>query len=76
MKLERLNNALTLDLGEGKTVAFRDEWIVQLRALAYDKYGEYIRTTIYPALSDDERKLWNRTTVNNLDLQAALQAEV
>jgi len=57
-------------------ISFHDEWVEQLRALPYDQFGEFIRSTIYPALSDKERKLWNKATISNRDLQAAVQAAI
>lgn len=73
MKLERIGDALMLRITSDGYVSFRAEWIEQLRALPYDQYGEYIRTTIYPALSDMERKLWNKATINNRVLREAVQ---
>jgi hypothetical protein len=56
------------------SISFHDEWVEALRALPYEQFGEFIRSTIYPALSDKERKLWNKATISNRDLQAAVQA--
>jgi len=58
------------------SIPFQYEWVEQLRALPYDQFGEFIRSTIYPALSGKERKLWNKATISNRDLQAAVQAVI
>jgi hypothetical protein len=57
-------------------IAFRDEWVELLRTLPYDQFGEYIRSTIYPALSDKDQKLWNRATISNQDLCTTIQTTV
>jgi hypothetical protein len=55
-------------------ITFREEWIKQLRILPYEQFGEFIRTNIYPALNDSDKKIWNSSTISNRDLQTAVQA--
>jgi hypothetical protein len=74
LKLEKLENGYLLDLGDGHTVSLREEWVRELRSLSFDQFGEYIHTTIYPAFSDDERKAWNKSTINNKELQILITA--
>jgi hypothetical protein len=70
----RTNGVLTLDIGNGHCVYFREEWIEQLRSLPYEEFGVIMRDTIYPALPDQEQKVWNRSQISNRDLQSAIQA--
>lgn len=74
MRLERIQGVLMLHITPELSISFHDEWVEALRALPYEQFGEFIRSTIYPALSDKERKLWNKATISNRDLQAAVQA--
>jgi hypothetical protein len=74
LRLERILNVLILHIDDKKSIVFRKEWIEQLRALTCDDYGMFMRDTIYPALSVDDRKIWHKTTISNLDLQSAIQA--
>jgi hypothetical protein len=74
LRLERIQNQLILSITDETHITFREEWVEQLRALPYDQYGEFIRSTIYPALSTGERQIWNKATISNLDLQAAILA--
>jgi len=76
LKLERIRDVIMLHITPEHCITFREEWIEQLRALPYDQFGEFIRSTVYPALSDNDRKLWNKVTINNRDLHAAVQAVV
>ena len=76
MRLERIQGVLMLHITPELYISFHDEWAEALRALPYDQFGEFIRSTIYPALSDKERKLWNKATINNRALQAAVQAVI
>ena len=76
MILERTQDGLMLRITPELSITFQDEWVEQLRARPYDRYGEFIRSTIYPALSDHDRKIWNKTTISNLDLQVAIQEEI
>jgi hypothetical protein len=72
LKLERVNNVLMLEISADRRVSFRQEWVEQHRALPYDQFGEFIRDTVYPALSAQERKLWNGSKISNRDLQIAI----
>lgn len=74
MKLDRSTGVLLLHINTHSSVTFRDEWVAQLRALPYEKFGDFMRDTIYPSLSVLDRKTWHRSTINNCDLQAAVQA--
>ena len=74
MRLERILNMLILHIDDKKSIVFREEWVEQLRALPCDDYGSFMRDTIYPALSVEDRKVWHKTTISNLDLQSAIQA--
>ena len=74
MKIDRIQNVLFLIINIDCVITFREEWIMQLRALPYDQFGEFIRTNIYPALNDTDRKIWNSSTISNRDLQAAVQS--
>lgn len=76
MRLERIQGVLMLHITPELYISFHDEWVEALRALPYDQFGEFIRSTIYPALSDKERKLWYKATISNRDLQAAVQAVI
>lgn len=69
--MKRINGNLILDIGEEQHISFREEWIEQLCALPYEQYGEFIRITIYPALTDKERKLWSNSITSNRALNAA-----
>jgi hypothetical protein len=73
LKLVRVNGEITLNLEDGSCISFKKVWIDELMLLPYDHYGDYIRSNIYPALSVEEKKIWNKATVNNRDLQAAIQ---
>jgi hypothetical protein len=72
LKLERLKDGLRLEIGEGASIPFRQEWVAELRALPYQEFGTFMRDVIYPALSDQERKLWNNSKISNRDLQIAI----
>jgi hypothetical protein len=76
LKLERLNSTLSLVFVDNQAVTFRDEWVSRLRALPYEQFGEFIRDTICPALSEADKKNWIRSTINNCELLAAIQAEI
>jgi len=60
LRLERVQDVLVLHITPESCISFRDEWVEQLRALPYSEFGEFIRSTIYPALSAKEQKLWNK----------------
>ena len=72
MILERTNGSITLVIGDS-SVAFRPEWVEELRALPYEQFGTFLKSTLYPALSEEEKKIWNRSQISNVDLQAALK---
>jgi hypothetical protein len=74
LKLERVNGEIILTLGDGSFILFKKIWIVELMSLPYDRYCDFIRSNIYPAFSDEEKKNWNKATVSNRDLQAAVQS--
>ena len=73
MKLERVEGVLMLRLSPESYISFHETWVEQLRALPYEQYGNFIRKNVYPALSLGERSLWNKSTINNLDLQKAME---
>ena len=72
MNIEQRRDGLRLRIGDGAAVSFRVEWVGRLRAIPYDKYGDFIRDAVYPALSPPERELWNISKINNRDLQIAV----
>ena len=74
MILERIHNVIILQISPEDYITFREEWIEQLRALPYSQFGEFIRSTIYPALSEKDQKIWNKSTISNRDLHNAVQA--
>jgi len=73
VQLKRLSGTLMLCLDPDIYISFRESWIETLRKLQYDKYGEYIRREIYPILTEGDRKLWNKSTISNKDLQEAIE---
>ena len=73
MKLERINDVLMLNLGNGLYISFRDEWVQELKLLSIEQFGDFIRDRIYPTLSDIEKKTWNQSTISNRDLLNAVQ---
>lgn len=74
MKIDRIQNVPFLMINIDCMITFREEWITQLRTLPYDQFGDFIRTNIYPALTDTDKKVWNSSTISNRDLQAAVEA--
>lgn len=74
MKFDRIQGVLFLEINSDCLITFKDEWVEKLRSLPYDQFGEFIRSTIYPAFNDKEKKIWNKVTISNIDLQAAIQA--
>ena len=76
MQLKRIQNKLSLQITHDSFVAFKNEWIEQLRALPYEQYGDFLKDTIYPALTEEERKLWRKAQISNRTLHSALQAAV
>jgi len=73
VKIVRNNDVIQLELGNEEVIVIKREWIDNLKPLPYDKFGDYIKSNIYPALSDKERMIWNRATISNVELQTALQ---
>ena len=73
MTLTRTENAFTLHLTPELTIDFQESWVDYLRLLPFDSYGDYIRSTIYPGLSDTDKRTWNKTTVSNKKLFEAVQ---
>ena len=65
---------LVLHIAAGSAIVLRHEGVEQLRTHPCDDYGTFMRDTIYPALSIEDRKVWHRTAISNLDLQDAIQA--
>jgi hypothetical protein len=74
VKLDRIQDELFLTINADFKITFKTEWVEKLLPLPYDQYGEYIRSNIYPALTDKEKIIWNSTTISNLELQTALQS--
>jgi hypothetical protein len=70
----RVGDVLVLRISEERYITFLDEWVERLRTLPYDQYGDVIRSTVYPALSETDRRIWNRSTISNRDLHNAIQA--
>lgn len=73
MKIVKKNDEIVLDLGTDDVISMNMEWIDHLSTLPYDQFGVYIKSNIYPALSDKEKMIWNRATISNVELQTALQ---
>jgi len=72
MKITLIQGVPFLEISDDCTISFQREWIAHLKALPYDQFGEYIKSAIYPALSDKERMIWNRSTISNLNLHQAI----
>ena len=73
MKLCKKNGSLMLLIPPDIHISFRESWINELKALSYEKFGEYIRRNIYPFFSIQDRSFWNKSTINNKELQAAIE---
>jgi hypothetical protein len=73
LRLERIRDMLVLHIAPKASISFRQEWVEQLRALPYEQYGDFLKDTIYPALTEDERKLWHKLQFSNRALYDALQ---
>jgi hypothetical protein len=67
---------LVLHISDKISVSFRNEWVEQLKALPYEQYGDFLKDTIYPALTEEERKLWREAQISNRALHEALQAVI
>ena len=74
LNLDRINSELILFITPKAGISFREEWVEQLRAIPYEEYGVFMRDTIYPALSVQDRKVWHRSQISNQDLFCAIQA--
>jgi hypothetical protein len=68
MKLIFKNTDLLLEISENCEISFHREWIMHLRNLPYELYGDYIKSTIYPALSEKDKMTWIRVTISNREL--------
>jgi hypothetical protein len=56
VNIEILHGILKLDLG-GSFITFQKSWIDQLINFFIERYGEFIRSNIYPSLSVEEKKI-------------------
>ncbi|MDD5673293.1 MAG: hypothetical protein PHC61_03965 [Chitinivibrionales bacterium] len=74
MKLERINDKLMLHITPKASIAFKEAWVERLSALPVEEYGVFMRDTIYPGLSVQDRKVWHRTQISNQDLFLAVKA--
>lgn len=63
---------MQLVLDDGQTIVFHAEWIQHLRVISYEQFGEYIRKTVYPAFSEQEKKIWNNSKISNRELLHAV----
>jgi hypothetical protein len=68
MKLKLKDTELLLEISESCNISFQREWISHLRTLPYEQYGDYIKSTIYPALSEKDKMIWIRSTISNREL--------
>ncbi len=66
------NSTYTLHLSASSAITLESSWVDYLRLVPYEEYGDYIRATIYPGLSDQDRWVWNRVTVSNKELFKAV----
>lgn len=73
MFLERIEGLAFLKIDNEISIFFHNEWLVALRPLPYDQYGDFIRSSVYPALSAKERKIWNKFTISNRALHGAIK---
>jgi hypothetical protein len=73
MKLMLKETDLLLEIRENCEISFQREWVMHLSTLPYEQYGDYIKSTIYPALSEKDRMTWIRSTISNRDLLLAVQ---
>ena len=67
MKLERASGGLFLKLGDN-SIYFDKAWIEQMRVIPFENIGDYVRKTIYPSLSDEEKKIWFKAQISNKEL--------
>jgi hypothetical protein len=73
MDLRHINGSLFLQISEDFRIPFLEEWVTHLRVLPYEKYGDFMRGTIYKVLSLQERKAWNKSKISNRVLFDAVQ---
>ena len=66
------DNTYTLHLTESSAITLEASWVDYLRLVSFDGYGDYIRSTIYPGLSDTDKRTWNRVTVSNREFHEAV----
>lgn len=72
MRLIQKDKDVLLEISENCEISFQKEWIIHLRTLPYEQYGDYIKSTIYPALSEKDKMIWIRSTISNRDLLQAV----
>jgi hypothetical protein len=72
--LAHIQGELFLTINSDFKITFKPVWVEKHLSLPYDQFGEFIRSNIYPALTDKERIIWSSTTISNVELKAALQA--
>ena len=73
MTLTRTENAFILHLTPELTIDFQEAWVDYLRLIPFEEYCIYVRSTIYPGLSDADKKTWNKVTVSNKELFEAVK---
>lgn len=73
MILERSNGPFLLKFSENSSVSFKSEWVDILRKLPFEEYGSVLRDTVYPALSPEEKIIWNKSFTSNKDLFSAIK---
>ncbi|MBN1292353.1 MAG: hypothetical protein JXB48_10985 [Candidatus Latescibacteria bacterium] len=72
MKLCKINESLMLQIPPDTYISFRESWINDLKTLPYEKFGDYIRRNIYSFFNSQDRSFWNKSTINNKELQEAI----
>lgn len=73
LKVIRSNESIVLEIAEEIRISIREEWLPQINSLTLDKMGDFLRQIVYPSLSKDEQKLWNKSQISNKDLFDVLQ---
>jgi hypothetical protein len=73
MNLERIKGTIYLNITEDFSISFNEEWIKHLRSLPFERFGDYLRGTIYKVLSPQERTMWNKSKISNTELLKALK---
>jgi hypothetical protein len=74
MRIERNSGGLLLEIKKGFSITLKQEWVGELSAIPYEQYGDFIKKSIYPTLSDDEKKNWHNSQISNLELHSAIHA--